>query len=390
MRIGFPRMHKEAGERRDFLPSLLGALADAGATVVAERGIGSGMGLDDGDYLRRSPRIRIGEAADAYAQDVVVTLRSPESEGFTRLRPGATLVAMLHYATRPARVARLRALGLDAISLDSIADDVGKRLVVNAAAVAWNGVETAFDVLAATWDRFLDPGRAPTEVLVTGVGTIGRHAVEAATKYGDPARRDALLEAGVPGVIVRGVGRNVTCDPALMRTLLATTDVFVDASQRDDPTRPLIPNAWIAELPRHAVICDLVVDPYLVDQAERQDHPPTVRSIEGIPRGNLDRYVFAPDDPDWSATVPAGVPTAERRHTVSCYSWPGVRPRPCMELYGSQLEPLLLTLIERGGVGALRPDGSFHERALRRACLRFRGSADAVRLPDAPLVAAGA
>jgi hypothetical protein len=61
-----------------------------------------------------------------------------------------------------------------------------------------------------------------------------------------------------------------------------------------------------------------------------------------------------------------------------------------MELYGSQLEPLLLTLIERGGVGALRPDGSFHERALRRACLRFRGSADAVRVPDAPLVAAGA
>ena len=391
MRFGFPRMHKEAGERRDFLPPLLGALADAGATVLAEHGIGSGMGLTEDDYLRRSPRIRLGGNAEAFAQDVVVTLRSPETAELDRLAPGSTMIAMLHYATRPARVARLRELGVEAISLDSIADDVGDRLVVNARAVAWNGLEAAFDVLSTTWDRWMDPSRAPTQVLVTGVGTIGRHAVEAATKYGDPARRDALLDADVPGVIVRAVGRNVTADVGSMRSLLATTDVLVDASQRDDPTRPLIPNAWLADLPAHAVICDLVVDPYLVDPTQRRDHPPTVRSIEGIPRGDLDRYVFAPDDADWCATVPPGVPTTHRRHTVSCYSWPGVRPRPCMELYGMQLEPLLLTLLERGGVTALRGDGSFHERALRRACLRFRPPVHGpVVVGSAPLARAGA
>jgi len=372
MRFGFPRMHKEAGERRDFLPPLLGALADAGATVVAETGIGSGMGLADDDYLGRSPGIRIADNEEAFAQDVVVTLRSPETEEFTKLRTGATLVAMLHFRTRPARVARLRELGIDAISLDSIRDDVGNRLVVNAAAVGWNGVEAAFDVLRATWDAFGERDRPPTQVLVTGVGAVGRHAVEAATKHGSVARRDALMRAGVPGVIVRGVGRNVTCDPSSMRSLLRSSDVYVDASQRDDPTRPLIPNVWIADLPPHAVICDLVVDPYLVEPTLRRTHPPTVRSIEGLPRGDLDRYVFAPEDPDWTDTVPEGVPTAERRHTVSCYSWPGVRPRPCMELYGMQLEPLLTTLLYLGHVSRLRTDGGFHQRALRRGCLRFR------------------
>ena len=29
--VGFPRMHKEAGERRDYLPNLVAAVADAGA-----------------------------------------------------------------------------------------------------------------------------------------------------------------------------------------------------------------------------------------------------------------------------------------------------------------------------------------------------------------------
>jgi alanine dehydrogenase len=334
------------------------------------------------DYLRAAPGLRFVDNAEAFAQDVVVTLRCPESDGFAKLRPGAALVAMLHYTTRPARVARLRELAIDAISLDAIVDDVGNRLVVNGAAVAWNGVGAAFDVLASTWDRFADVTRPPTRVLVTGVGAIGRHAVEAGTKYGDPERRDELARAGVPGVMVSAVGRNVTHDPSLMRDLMSATDVLVDASQRDDATRPLIPNAWLGWLPAHAVICDLVVDPYLTEPAQRATHPPTVRSIEGIPRGDLDRYRFAPDDPDWTATIPAGVPTAERRHTVSCYSWPGVRPAECMELYGIQLEPLLLALVERGSVAALRPGGSFHERALRRACLRFRDPDGAV-LADA-------
>ena len=42
--IGFPRMHKEPGERRDFLPPLIGLLAGLGAEVYVASGIGSAMG----------------------------------------------------------------------------------------------------------------------------------------------------------------------------------------------------------------------------------------------------------------------------------------------------------------------------------------------------------
>jgi hypothetical protein len=48
-----------------------------------------------------------------------------------------------------------------------------------------------------------------------------------------------------------------------------------------------------------------------------------------------------------------------------------------MELYGKQLMPLLETLVEGGGLAGVRPDGSFHERALHRGSLRAR-----LRLPS--------
>ena len=363
--IGFPRMHKEPGERRDFLPDLIATVAHAGASVVVEEGIGSGMGLADVDYTSRSPLISTGSNIEAFAQDVAVTLRCPEADEFKKIGAGATLVAMLHYPTRPARIAELRDAEIEAISLDGIVDDAGRRLVVNARGVAWNGLEAAFDVHEATWPPLRASRRGPVQVLVMGIGTIGRHAVEAASKFGNEERCRTYMAEDLPGVVVRAVGRTVTDDEATMRDLFTTTDVLVDASQRDEPWRPLVPNRWLAALPSHAVICDLVVDPYLVDA-----DPPTVRSIEGIPRGDLDRYEFAPDDPTWCDTIPSHIPSEHRRHVVSCYSWPGVRPHECMELYGAQLGPLLEVLLERGGAAGLRADGPYQERALHRAWLR--------------------
>lgn len=363
MTLGLPRMRKEAGERRDFLPSLVRTVTDLGARVFVESGIGSGMGYEDRHYLDVSPLVRVVGNREAYGQDVVLTLRAPEGE-FEKVRPGAALISMLHFATRPHRVQRLAELGIEAISLDSIADDQGRRLVENLRSVAWNGIEAAFDALERTYPALADPARAPVVATVLGAGGVGRHAVEAATKYGRPERADTFAARGLRGVEVVTCGRNLTGDEEYMRRRLQSTDVLVDATQRHDPSVPIVPNDWIDCLPEHAVICDLVVDPYLLHES-----PPTVRGIEGIPQGNLDRYVFGPDDPAWDQ-VPLEVPNRNRRTVASCYSWPGVHPLACMELYGSQLASCLTTLFRHGGVDGLDPSGEYLERALYRATLR--------------------
>jgi alanine dehydrogenase len=362
--FGFPRMHKEPGERRDFRPELLAQIAATGCRVFAESGIGSGMGFTDDDYRRASLLVEVVDARTAYEQDVVVTLRAPDDR-LAWMAPGATLVSMLHFPTRPARIRRLAELGLEAISLDSIVDDDGRRLVENLRAVGWNGIEAAFDALACTYPELTDGSREPIRVTVMGAGAIAKHAIEGATKYGNLSRNEMFGEMNLPGVIVTVLGRNVTGSRGAMRAVLGSTDILVDATQRSDASHPIVPNGWIRHLPPHAVICDLVVDPY-----DLSAHPPTVRGIEGIPQGNLDQWTFGPDDPAWDRTVPVGVPSTERRTLVSCYSWPGIHPSACMRHYQGQLGPLLRTLIERGGVRGLRPDSGTMERALRRASLR--------------------
>ncbi|MEO5918510.1 MAG: hypothetical protein ABIQ17_03015 [Candidatus Limnocylindrales bacterium] len=361
--IGFPRMYNEPGERRAFLPALMALLASLDVEVYVEAGSGSGMGYSDDDYRAGSARVHIVDEATAYRQDVVVVLRAPEGR-YELLRPGAILLSMLHFVTRPERVELLRRLGIDAIALDMVTSDDGRRLVQNLRDVARNGLAAAFEALERRWQPLFSPDRDPVSVTILGAGGVGKHAIEWAAKAGDEARNQRFVREGLPGVEVVVVEQNLAGNESYFRRRLAQTDILVDATARRDTSRPLLANDWLGWLPEHAVVCDLAVDPYLPN-----DDPPVVRGIEGIPQGNLDQWEFGPDDPAWDR-LPAGVSTANRRTVVSCYSWPGVRPEACMEAYGSQVTPLLKTLIWHGGRAAISPTVSFHGRALWRGSLR--------------------
>ena len=300
--IGFPRMYNEPGERRAFLPALVGLLAGMDVDVYVEAGSGAGMGYSDDAYLAVSPRVHIVDEATAYGQDIVVVLRAPEGR-YELVRPGAILLSMLHFVTRPERVELLRGLGIEAIALDMITGDDGRRLVQNLRDVARNGLAAAFDALERRWPPLLSPTRPPLSVTILGAGGVGKNAIEWAAKCGDDARNTRFMRDGIPGAEVVVVEQGLAGNEAYFRRRLALTDVLVDATARRDTSRPLFPNAWLGWLPAHAVVCDLAVDPYLLD-----DDPPVVRGIEGIPQGNLDQWEFGPDDPAWDR-LPPGIPT---------------------------------------------------------------------------------
>jgi len=355
-------MHKEGGERRDFLPSFVKRLVSLGIEVVIEQGYGSGMGIEIDAY--RSPSgARVAPIEECFAQDVVVVLRYPDDVHVDFMRPGSCLVSMVHLETRPGRVVRLKELGLEAISLEMIVDDTGRRLVENLRSVGWNGMEAAFDLLEADWPDLANPARGALHVLLIGAGAVGAHAMAAAVNYGRRDRRAKLITAGVPGVVVSVVDHDVTGLPGLLEKMLPQSDVVVDATRRPRPDTIVVPNASITLLPEHSVLVDLSVEPY-----DCSGDPIAVKSIEGMPQGNLDTYMIRRDDPAWDL-VPSCVSTKHRRSAVSCYSWPGIHPGECMESYGKQIFPLIRVLEAAGGPGGIRTDGPYFHRAISRAML---------------------
>jgi alanine dehydrogenase len=361
--VGFPRMQKEPGEKRVFLPEFIQYFAEKGLSVFIEEGYGSRSGFTFDDYQQGNPRVRLCSQEQAFAQELVIILRSPTSDEMELLQRGAVLFSMLHYPTRPLRVARLRELGIKAISMDSVVDDNNIRMVENMKAVAWNGLETAFDLLELRWPDLSRPDGLPIHSLILGTGMVGKHAVDAATKLGNIERNTEHILKNGNGSVALTVGRNISSNARLMEEYMRQTDILVDASQRRDASKPVIPNSWISWLPEHAVVVDLAVDPYIL-----KVDPPVVRGVEGIPQGNLNQYIFPPNDPNWMKTIPAEVDTTQRRTTVTCYSWPGIHPEACMRHYARQIRPLMDSLVETG-YDHLREEGSYFERALYRASL---------------------
>lgn len=334
--VGLPRMHKESGERRDFLPDLVAHLGALGAAdIVLERGYGSGMDIDPSDYDSLGNCVRFGSYDECLGQELTLVLRCPSDAILQRLRPGQVLVTMLHPRSRPERAQLLARQGVQAVSLDEIRDARERRLVEDFEGVAWNGVRAAFQQLERLHPHFAHPNRCPLRVTCLGSGAVGGYAVHAATRYGDPRLRAELVERNVPGVEVTVIDFDLTRHEGYMLGRLERTDLLIDATARVDQARSVVPNEWIAALPEDAVLLDLSADPY-----DFSTDPPRVKGIGGVPEGNLDHYVFRMDDPAYERLDPR-ISTEHRRLALSCYSWPGLRPRDCMAVYGAQLERVL-------------------------------------------------
>ncbi len=189
MLIGILREASPGETRVAATPATVVQLRKLGYEVVVEPGAGALSSFPDAAYVEAGASV-----GDPYAADIVFGVNAPSTDQLDRLRPGATVVAILSPALNPDLVADLArrpvtALAMDAVprisraqSLDvlsSMANIAGYRAVIEAAH-AFGRFFTG-QVTAA--------GKVPpAKVLVVGAGVAGLAAIGAAGSLGAMVR----------------------------------------------------------------------------------------------------------------------------------------------------------------------------------------------------------
>ena len=98
--IGWRACIMSLGKGRTFY-RILAMLGKLDAKVVLEYGYGSGMRFTEEDYLNHDQKVTFVSHEEVFKQDYVLVLRCPSENDLRLLKPGACIISMMHYPTRP-------------------------------------------------------------------------------------------------------------------------------------------------------------------------------------------------------------------------------------------------------------------------------------------------
>jgi len=192
MIIGVPREIKTAENRVGVTPAGVDVLVRAGHKVLVEKEAGVGSGFSDEEYRRAGAEI-VPTAADAWAAEMVLKVKEPIEPEYQFFRENLLLFTYLHLAnpklkdlTRVLMAKKVTAIAYETVELPSgelpllepMSEVAGKMAVQVAAHYLEKPSGGRGKLLGGV------PGVLPCTVVVIGVGTVGRNAVEVALGMG--------------------------------------------------------------------------------------------------------------------------------------------------------------------------------------------------------------
>ncbi|QEK10938.1 alanine dehydrogenase [Crassaminicella thermophila] len=362
--IGLPKIYGIKGEIRAFLPSFVEKLKKYNIDLFLEEGYGVEMGFTKEDYLKHNDTIKFVSSEEVYKKDLVIILKAPGYDKLEIMKKGSSLISMLHYDSRPKLVEKLKEKGINAYSMDSIVDDENNRMVVTYELTALGGVKVAFYEMKKRRKDFFSKDRGPIKVTIIGMGQLGMRAGRICMNHGDKEILNQIREKELAGVIVQYIGRDITKYKNLLEDIFKDTDLLVDATKRIDFSKYIVPNEYLKFLKEDAIILDLTADPY-----DTSVDPMQVKAIEGLPHGDLEKYVFEVDAQEYN-DIPSEVCTKNRRVTISCSGWPGTLPKESMMVYEKKLLPFIDVLLRNDKEISIKSNNKYG-RALYRGSLDY-------------------
>ncbi|UNK43211.1 NAD(P) transhydrogenase subunit alpha [Luteimonas sp. S4-F44] len=177
------------GERRVALtPETARKLTAAGATVLAQRGLGDGAHFADAAYAEAGAHL-VGDEALPQA-DLVLCVQAPSTDAIARLKAGAALIGTLQPDAEPSRADALRTHGILAFPLERLPRTTRAQAMDVLSSQAGMAGYKAVLIGAQLAPRFFPMLTTaagtirPSKVLVIGAGVAGLQAIATARRLG--------------------------------------------------------------------------------------------------------------------------------------------------------------------------------------------------------------
>lgn len=355
--VGFPRIHNYIGDIRDYTPNLFAYLDKfENFEFYLEKGYGEGLSYCADEYEKVNSSINWTNFEDAMSKEIVVILKMPSLKDLELLTDGSTIFTMCHFETREDYVRLFERKNINAISMDAIVDDDGLRMFVDYFGTAFNGCETAFNVLKER-EGFYANDRKPFVFSIIGAGGVGQLCAKSMEILSDKY----FLDSGSKGAVINILTRSITTDKDELSKVLYMTDILIDASKRLDFSKHIIDNDTLGNLPDNAIILDLSADRYVEEEN-------LVRALEGTVKGTPQHTVLMPDDEEYDK-LPDFVNKTNRRIVVSCDAWPSVAPAKSIEAYEKLMKNYMHIILSQNNFD-IESDNLF-ERGLHRSTLSY-------------------
>ena len=293
MIVGTVREIKTAEHRVGLTPEGADSLVRAGQRVLVEAGAGHGSGFEDEAYRRVGVEIVEG-AGDVWRQaDLLIKVKEPLPEEFSRLRSGLILFTYLHLAALPEATRALVDSGVVAVAYETVQlPDGSLPLLIPMSQIAGRiATEVAAQLLRKPGPgrgKLLSglPGAAPARVVILGAGTVSSNACAVAVALGAQVTVINRGLAALRRIEERWPGRvtTLTSTPYSIAQALEGADVFIGGVLVAGAQAPkLVSREMVRSMGPGAVIVDVDIDQGgCVETAHATTHDDPAYVEEGV------------------------------------------------------------------------------------------------------------
>ena len=289
MNIAVPKEVHPGETRVALIPEHIAKLAEMGAHITVETGIGQKLNFSDEDYVKAGASLEADRSSLLQTADMVLRIRKPAMEEIDLLKEESTYVSLLDPFNERKLIEALMKKRITSISMEMIPriTRAQKMDVLSSQAnlAGYVAVIIAAERLAKIFPMMMTPAGtiAPAKVFVIGVGIAGLQAIATAKRLG--ARVDAFdtrpvveeqvkslgarfvkIDLGETGQTKDGYAKALTEEQLQkqregMAKVCAAADVVITTAQVFGKKAPLIVTEdMVAGMSKGSVLVDLAVE----------------------------------------------------------------------------------------------------------------------------------